>query len=676
MKTFPERLREVWNKWELRVLVLLSLSWQIFLIIFGSRRRYVRTSIISFFVWVTYLSADWLATVSLGTLANSQGDQSDEDDRNRVLKALWAPFLLVHLGGPDTITAYSLEDNSLWLRHFLGLIVQAAVAIYIFVRSLTNTAITFIAIPVFVSGFIKYSERTWVLRSSSPETFEDSLLSASTQQDPNLNKVNNVPELNSVHKAYSLFSMLKRLYADLSLRFGEGERGYSSLTSNDAIDDEESSNYAFKLVEIQLGFLYDVLYTKATIIYSLTGLVFRFISLISVLSAFVAYITVIDKDAYSKIDFYITFALFIGAVFLEIYAFISLIFSDWTRRWLTKNHTRLPKLFSFIYSAVSYCESRLRFLPCLRKKRWSESISQHNLVDFCLKNRVTRCLGPEILYNIHFTLELYRQRKWKSADDGLKAVIFQQLLKKYDLYRNSGFDSDVLKKLLNHRLYYVLEEKNMCDETIRWSLEVEFDHSLLIWHIATDICFESEPEKLDDRNCKVSKRLSDYMLYILLMRPNMLPKWIDRSLHVRDTFKEAIGIFHRRQFPVKSRAEAYRMMLQLQAQCQPLELHRREKSSRSVFLEGCRLGAQLLQLKYPWEMICQVWIEMVTYAASHCEWVAHGQQLRRGGELLTHVCLLMAELRLSDQFELGRQSNAAEAKDVVGWGWMRSTMSP
>ncbi|KAI4354873.1 hypothetical protein L6164_003700 [Bauhinia variegata] len=648
----------------------------------------MRTSFISIFVWVTYLSADWLATVSLGTLANSQGDQGDEDkdDRNRVLKALWAPFLLLHLGGPDTITAYSLEDNSLWLRHFLGLIVQVTVALYIFVRSLTNTAITFIAIPVFVSGFIKYSERTWVLRSASPETFEESLLSASTLQASNLKLDSVGSELDSVHKAYSLFSLLKRLYANLSLRFGEGQRSYSFII-RDENDREESWNYAFKLVEIQLGFLYDVLYTKATIIYSQTGLIFRLISLFSILSASVSYITVLDMDAYSNIDVYITYALFTGAVLLEIYAFLALVFSDWTTCWLTKNHSHLPNpIYRSIYSAVSYCESRLRLLSFMRKKRWSESITQHekkrwsesitqhNLVDFCLKNRVTRCLGPEILFKIHFTLELYRQRKWNSADGDLKKSIFLQLREKHNLYKESGFSLNELKNLLNRRWYYVLEKKEVCDKTIRWSLEVEFAHSLLLWHIATDIRYECDPNG-KDQNAEASKKLSDYMLYILLMRPFMLPKWIDRSVHVRDTFTEAIAIFHRRKFPVEKRGDACIMMLQLHAQCQPLESQRREKSSKSVFLEGCRLGAQLQQLNYPWEMICQVWIEMVTYTASHCEWQAHAQQLRRGGELLTHVCLLMAELGLSDQFELGRQGGAAETKDV-GWGWARSKITP
>ncbi|TKY64268.1 DUF594 family protein [Spatholobus suberectus] len=56
-----------------------------------------------------------------------------------------------------------------------------------------------------------------------------------------------------------------------------------------------------------------------------------------------------------------------------------------------------------------------------------------------------------------------------------------------------------------------------------------------------------------------------------------------------------------------------------------------------------------------WELITQVWVEMLGYAAaSHCQGIHHAQQLRHGGELLTHVCLLMAHLGITDQFQISK----------------------
>ena len=103
------------------------------------------------------------------------------------ISSLWAPFLLLHLGGPDTITAYSLEDNELWLRHLLGLGVQTGVALYIFIVAWTASHLSILSILIFCAGIIKYGESTWVLRSASNEKLRESML-IPPKPDPNYSK--------------------------------------------------------------------------------------------------------------------------------------------------------------------------------------------------------------------------------------------------------------------------------------------------------------------------------------------------------------------------------------------------------------------------------------------------------------------------------------------------------
>ena len=669
MQIFPESITSLWNKWELRVLVLLSLLWQVVLIMLGSWRKYRRGALISCLVWVTYLSADWLATVSLGNLANNSGDEDMSkskpkiESKDQMIKALWAPFLLLHLGGPDTITAYALEDNSLWLRHLLGLLVQVSVAFYVFLRSWGNNALTFVAIPVFVSGIIKYSERTWALRLASPEQFEDSLVSALTLHVPaDLKHIQEDPKLDCVHKGYSMFPLLKRLYADLSLTFAEGQQSFS-LMVKEGTTEIERANYAFQLVEVQLGFLFDVLYTKATVIYTTTGLILRLISFISIVSALVAYVVVID-DTYSRVDVVITYILFAGAVSLEIYAFFSLISSDWTRRCSTEKR-RLPK-------CVSSTLSCFRTILCL-EKRWSGSMAQQNLVDFCVKE--TGPFGTKFYSKIRFEWNLLQKRRWEEVDDALKALIFKELNKKYEEYKKSGFDGKTLRGLLYQRGKRVIVESGL-DDVIGWSCQVEFDHSILLWHVATDICYHSDLGDAAIGECKASKRLSDYFLYILLMRPLMLPKWIDRITHVRDTFNQAIRLFHRRKFRVKTKTDACKVLIQLHTQCEVLEVLRKEKSGKSVLLDACSLAVHL-QNYHPkeelWKMIFEVWMEMLIYAAGQGDWGSHAHQLRNGGELLTHVGLLMADLGLSEHFGTGAKGPPLDSQNK-GWGWARTKL--
>ena len=111
-------------------------------------------------------------------LSSNQGESEGRFvDPNYVITVFWAPFLLLDLGGPDTITANSLEDDELWQRHLLGLLVQVGGAIYVFLTTWTSTnALYIMAIPVFIAGIIKYGQRTWVLMSASREHLRDSMI--------------------------------------------------------------------------------------------------------------------------------------------------------------------------------------------------------------------------------------------------------------------------------------------------------------------------------------------------------------------------------------------------------------------------------------------------------------------------------------------------------------------
>ncbi|KAI5332299.1 hypothetical protein L3X38_022428 [Prunus dulcis] len=72
-----------------------------------------------------------------------------------------------------TITAFALEDNTLWLRHFLRLIFQVIAAMHnVFIQSFpTNKTIL-----LFLGGTIKYAERTLGLYLASLDNFKESML--------------------------------------------------------------------------------------------------------------------------------------------------------------------------------------------------------------------------------------------------------------------------------------------------------------------------------------------------------------------------------------------------------------------------------------------------------------------------------------------------------------------
>ena len=116
----------LWNGWGLQILVLVSFMLQVFLLMFARMRRRNISIIPRTLLWLAYLLADYIAVYILGHMSfygKSHGHQK--------LMAFWAPFLLVHLGGQDNITAYSIEDNKRWPRHLLSFVMQTVGVAYV-----------------------------------------------------------------------------------------------------------------------------------------------------------------------------------------------------------------------------------------------------------------------------------------------------------------------------------------------------------------------------------------------------------------------------------------------------------------------------------------------------------------------------------------------------------------
>jgi len=115
-----------WEEWQLRILVLCSLFLQYFLFIAASLRKRCVPAWFKFLTWLAYLASDAVAIYALATLFNRHKRQEwlSTHRSSASLEVLWAPILLLHLGGQDGITAYNIEDNELWRRHVLTAVSQ------------------------------------------------------------------------------------------------------------------------------------------------------------------------------------------------------------------------------------------------------------------------------------------------------------------------------------------------------------------------------------------------------------------------------------------------------------------------------------------------------------------------------------------------------------------------
>ncbi|KAK7391531.1 hypothetical protein VNO78_19947 [Psophocarpus tetragonolobus] len=476
-------LTVLWNLLELRLLVLISFSLQVFLILFGNRRRYIVHTWLQLTIWLNYLSADWIATVALGILCKDS-KKNPSNNPNFIIMATWAPFLLVHLGGLDTITAYSLEDNELWLRHLLGLIYQLAVASYVVYSSWNGKNLNFVTIPVMVAGIIKYAERTWSLWLGSSKKFRESILPP-PDPGPNYAKFmddytakraegykvkfkveptpillghsqgpianDSIPDASSLHDGFYFFTIFECLFADLILSIQDHH-------NSQHVFQNISWTQAFKVIEVELGLMYDKLYTKAVVTYSRPGIFLKSVTFFCTLSAFITFLCLIDK-AHIDYELIITLVLFAGDIFLEIYAVVVLLCSSWAMLW------------------------------------WSNLASQLNLIGFCLKDEPIKCINKiQKFLRIYQFFEKSYYHHTKTVPGELEKLIFEQLLEK----SRDAKDTKTCKKLCGERGDQVLGKLNC--HSIAWSTEIRYE----------DTCAETsevlqERKYISDRNqvCKV-----------------------------------------------------------------------------------------------------------------------------------------------------------------------------
>ncbi|KAL1834265.1 hypothetical protein DCAR_0104438 [Daucus carota subsp. sativus] len=719
----PKAWKSLWDVWDLRSFIFLSLFLQTLLVLVAPLRKKTSHGWIIVPLWSAYLLADWAANFAVGLIASSNSDPPTKDNSSTDydLYAFWAPFLLVHLGGPDTITAFALEDNELWLRHLFGLLFQCIAVIYVFIQALPVKENLWIpTLLVFLSGIIKYAERTRSLYLASASSFRDSML---TEPDPGPNyaklmdeyhskKIARLPtriemlaepdrvikaanrfnkddltDLQVVQYAYRYFETFKGLVVGLIFSFRERNQSRDFFLARSAED-------AFRVVEVELNFLYEVLFTKLPVVYDGLGYCCRCISSVAVIMSFVLFYY-IDKENFQGFDVGVTYTLLLGAITLDVIAFAMLIFSDWTtvalrkspdpdnsstksrsyrlRSWLLEIKTRKLNLSCF---AVS--------LPII-SRRWAETMSTYNLIYYCLNRRPRK---RELIYD-YMGLTTFLDEIWyvdcAGFDDKLRDFIFAELKGKSQM----ADDLETAREICSAKGEWVLRIKDYGrKELLPFVVDVDYDQSLLLWHIATDLCYNDKEDKPLNKDYRdIAKLISDYMIYLLVMQPNMMAAVAGIGLiRFRDTCAEASKFFKNSNVALPSnwfsscfgRAMdpgvlqlACESILAVNTEVEPITI--KGDRSKSVLFDAAILAHTLRKLPQKdtengkvdkWFIISKVWVELLSFAATHIRSDSHAQQLSKGGDLITIVWLLMAHFGLGDQFQINE--GHARAKLIVG----------
>ncbi|KAF7008745.1 hypothetical protein CFC21_023441 [Triticum aestivum] len=776
------------SNWEIRVAVLLSLFLQMILIFVGPVRKRSSSPVPRFLVWACYLLADWVADLALGLLLNNMGNiggsqssssstitqhatglkrgsptNADAGNSSPIIFAFWTPFLLLHLGGPDTITAYSLEDNELWLRHLIGLLFELFSASVIFFCSLKGNPMIPATVLMFVVGIIKYGERTYSLYSGSVDGFRENILDP---PDPGPNYAKLMTEFDAKEKAglvvdivfagddddakkaladleegeaarlvnnsnksleaqaFDFFLIFRRLFVNLILSYKE--RKISQAYFLDREDVTNSPAKAFQVIEVELNFIYDMVYTKAPVAHSKAGCVLRFLASACLVSSLLIFFFHGDKGSFMHVDIAITYALLLGGIALDGVALAMLLSSH--RMLVLLEKTRWLEWLS---RAVRSVRPRLR--------RWSERTSQLNLVSYCLdkpdsaSSGLRGCLGgprmARALTRVAETLHvreifddfffIRRERLCSGQEKGplldfvfgrlkerateakaikdttaacscrgegvlekLRTQIMENLkkatpeaagAKEEEVISNKDKDKDATPEAAGAKEKEAISNKDEVEEKLHVlessvNRDREFDESLLLWHIATDLCCypfqHTAPTEATSNMKPIANTLSEYMLYLLIKQPEMLSATAGIGLlRYRDTCAEAKRFFESAAAWDPDHKDARRMLLNVNTTEKPSVV--KGDRCKSVLFDAVILAKVLRELgdDLMWEVVAGVWGEMLTYAAGKCRGSTHVRQLSRGGELITMVWFLMAHMGLGDMYRI--HEGDAKAKLIV-----------
>ncbi|GLT99728.1 hypothetical protein SLE2022_171490 [Rubroshorea leprosula] len=432
------------------------------------------------------------------------------------------------------------------------------------------------------------------------------------------------PDVNDYLSSHNVSDVRKRIEAYVKETTGiDGIRAldYFSEKINVESPRVDPSTSAFEVLVAEIGFIFDVVYTKAALIYTKLGCLLRFTSFASSFSVLLLFfISIINepKFHFSRIDIGITGILLSGAIALDLYAACVMLSSDWAI---------LVEQFHDIVFVRKIFKVALKCFPCLlrQRKRWSNQMGQFDLLEYCSRYNKRKVNQPWVIL-----LKIPNGREIVEMWDKYWLAEFVEVP---DYLKDWGNHIDLFLSFLPGKGKISRGEKALQNMQqfvkLKWSIELDFDHSIIVWHLATSVIYSEEDH--DDEIKKTSKYVSDYMMYLLAMCPALLLPEHSKSFWL----ESAKGL----ELPETNSSNAASTLLSHQDNVPKEEIESSERTFENIQEEVIQLVRVLKRSRNKWELIRNVWMEMLFYAAVSSQHISHLKQLAEGIEFLSIIWL-------------------------------------
>lgn len=205
-----------------------------------------------------------------------------------------------------------------------------------------------------------------------------------------------------LQRAHSLFHICKRGIVDsvIDVDADKDDTGTTKI-----IKKLRKEPTLWKVMELELSLMYDILYTKAAVIHTSIGYTIRTLSPIAIATSFLLFHFSGSKDNHRGVDIIVTYVLLGGALVMETTSLLSALGSSWAldflcaMRWSWLRHAalctgrwhRLRRMVLSLRRLITTMTAG--YLN--RSRGWSGTIGQLNLLSFRAAqiNTTDRCLG-------------------------------------------------------------------------------------------------------------------------------------------------------------------------------------------------------------------------------------------------------------------------------------------
>jgi hypothetical protein len=398
---------------------------------------------------------------------------------------------------------------------------------------------------------------------------------------------------------------------------------------------EEAYKRVFRVIEAELGFVYDLYFTRYPYLYYkgcylALCLPLALVSLCSWLT-YLLYQTCKGKNF--PLNTTVTLAVMAVVTFLEAFQLYLHMASGWFKVALIRSYVRWPTL-------LHGCFPRTIISLLLRletHRPWQNKLGQYSLLqNFDCKHRGNSFLHYVTLRLVDKAMKGCKRGKPEKLSIEVKEAVVDALVRSKEGHMTNGVSS--------------LENNGVLQKLSLPCHGKGVTQTILVWHIATTICkqkldaarpkknkplpeLSTEDNTAIDRTSKVASSLSQYCAYLLAFNPDLLPGHsFDSVSMLEETIDEAC-----------IQLKDDKTMVQ---KCEKLESIA-HNAGDGLVVQGARLARELTEeiqdKKQQWKVLADFWAEMILYVAPCDDDLAraHLETLTRGGEFITHLWALL-----------------------------------